>query len=251
MAKTRILVVEDEAIVADDIRKCLEDMGYDASVASSGDMAINKVEENKPDLVMMDVKLEGKMDGIEAASIIKSRFDTPILYLTAYSDEKILERVKITEPFGYLIKPFRERELQINIEIALYRHMMRKKLKESREWFHMTLKSISDAVIATDTTGCVLFMNPPAQSMTGWTLDEARGKPLKEIFNIISEKMGDKRFQTMLIDKNKKKMQIRNSSNVIYDRGNVIGLVLVFQKITGSGASVDSIYCSSICVLKL
>ena len=239
MVQTRILIVEDEAIVADDIRKSLQNMGYDVpSIASSGEVAIKKVEENNPDLVLMDIMLQGEMDGIEAASQIASRFDIPVVYLTAYSDEKILERAKITEPFGYLVKPFRDRELQINIEIALYKHKIGKKLKESREWFYITLKSISDAVIATDPKGCVLFMNPPAQSMTGWTLEEGRGKPLKEVFNIISEKTSDKETQTILIDKNKTKIKIQDSSNVIKDdRGNIIGIVIVFDKIAESSVS--------------
>jgi len=233
MVQTRILVVEDEVIVADDIRRSLQNLGYDVtSIASSGELAIKKVEENTPDLVLMDIMLRGKMDGIEAASQIKSRFDIPVVYLTAYSDENIMERAKITEPFGYLVKPFRDREVQINIEIALYKNKIERKLKESREWFYVTLKSISDAVIATDPKGCVLFMNPTAQSMTGWTLEEVQGKPLKEVFNIISEKTNDNRIQTILIDKSKKKIQIKDSSNVIKDdRGNIIGIVIVFYEI--------------------
>ncbi len=239
MVQTRILVVEDEVIVADDIRRSLQNMGYDVtSIASSGEIAIKKVEENTPDLVLMDIMLQGKMDGIEAASQIKSRFDIPVVYLTAYSDEKIMERAKITEPFGYLIKPFRDREVQINIEIALYKNKIERELKESREWFYVTLKSISDAVIATDPKGCVLFMNPTAQSMTGWALEEVQGKPLKEVFNIISEKTGDNAIQTILIDKSKKKIQIQESNNVIKDdRGNIVGIVIVFRKITRTSVS--------------
>jgi len=231
MAQTRILVVEDEVIVADDIRRSLKNLGYDVpSIVSSGETAIKNVEENRPDLVLMDIMLQGKMDGIEAASNIISRFDIPVLYLTAYSDEKIFERAKITEPFGYLIKPYKDRELEINIEIALYKHRIMKELKESREWFHGTLNSISDAVIATDPKGCVLFMNPPAQSMTGWTLEEAQDKPLKEVFDIASEVTQDQGMQTILMDKNKTKMQIQSSNNIIKDdRGNIIGIVLVFR----------------------
>ncbi|MBU4077034.1 MAG: response regulator [Euryarchaeota archaeon] len=233
MVQTRILVVEDEVIVADDIRRSLQNLGYDVtSIASSGEIAIKNVEENTPDLVLMDIMLQGKMDGIEAASQIKSRFGIPVVYLTAYSDEKIMERAKITEPFGYLIKPFRDREVQINIEIALYKNKIERELKESREWFYVTLKSISDAVIATDPKGCVLFMNPTAQSMTGWAFEEVQGKPLKDVFNIVSEKTDDKGMQTILIDKSKTKIQIQDSNNVIKDdRGNIIGIVLVFRKI--------------------
>lgn len=231
MAQIRILVVEDEVIVADDIRRSLENLGYDVpSIASSGEVAIKKAQEDRPDLVLMDIMLMGEMDGIEAAGTIISRFDIPVVYLTAYSDEKILERAKITEPFGYLIKPYKDRELEINIEIALYKHRVMKELKESREWFYGTLNSINDAVIATDPKGCVLFMNPPAQSFTGWTLKEAQGKPLKEVFNIASEKNDDKGDMTILTSKGKTKVQIQSSNNIIKDdRGNIIGIVLVFR----------------------
>ncbi len=231
----QILVVEDEIIVADDIKRSLQNLGYYVpSVVSEGEAAIKKAEENNPDLVLMDIMLKGKMDGIETAGQIRARFNIPVVYLTAYSDKKILERAKITEPFGYIIKPFKERELQINIEIALYKHSMERQLKESRERYHVTLKSISDAVIATDPVGCVLFMNPAAQSMTGWVLEEAKGKPLKDVFDIISEKSIDKANRTLLIAKNKVKIPIDSTSDTIKDeRGNIIGIVLVFRKIAG------------------
>src|SRR3989337_1291461 len=119
----KILVVEDESIVAEDIRKSLLNMGYSVpSIASSGEEAIKKASEHKPDLVLMDIMLEGEIDGIKAADIIRSSSDIPVIFQTAYSDDKILARAKITEPFGYIIKPFKERELRINIKIALYKH---------------------------------------------------------------------------------------------------------------------------------
>jgi len=136
----------------------------------------------------MDIVLQGEMDGIEAAGQIHAHFNIPVVYLTAYSDEKTLLRAKITEPFGYIIKPFKERELQVAIEISLFKNDMEQKLKEKNEWFSVTLNSISDGVIATDSKGCVLFMNTIAQSMTGWEMYLAEGKPLKEVLNIVSEK---------------------------------------------------------------
>jgi PAS domain S-box-containing protein len=236
MLKTRILVVEDEAIVAEDIGRSLLNLGYAvASKASSGKEAIKKAQETNPGLVLMDIVLQGEMDGIETANQIKTLFDIPVVYLTAFSDEKTLERAKITEPFGYMVKPFRERELHIIIEMALFKHSIEKKLKESREWFSVTLKSIGDAVIATDPEGYVLFMNPVALSMTGWKLEEARGKPLKDIFNIINEKAGEgQRSQTILISKDNKRISIRENSDAIKDeKGNIIGIVLVFSEIQG------------------
>lgn len=124
MAKEKILVVEDERIVAKDIVKSLQRLGYKvvASVAS-GEEALQKVIEAQPDLVLMDIMLKGKMDGIETTEEIHKNFDIPVIYLTAYADEKTLGRAKITEPFGYIIKPFDERDLHTTIEIALRRHL--------------------------------------------------------------------------------------------------------------------------------
>ena len=130
--KAKILIVEDKAITADDLKRSLERLGYlVSSVVSSGDEAIKKAEEDKPDLVLMDIKLqEDKMDGIEAASQIRSRFNIPVIYTTAYTDKETLQQAIKTEPYGYITKPFREREIHSNIEIALYKHNAEKTIVE-------------------------------------------------------------------------------------------------------------------------
>lgn len=123
MTNAKIMIVEDEWILAEDTQNRLQDLGYVvSSLASTGKEAIQKVEEEKPDLVLTDIVLEGEMDGIEVAKQIYSRFDIPFIYLTAYADDKILERIKITEPFGYIVKPFTNEDLKITIELALYKH---------------------------------------------------------------------------------------------------------------------------------
>jgi len=120
MVKAKILVVDDERIIANDIQDMLKDMGYDVpAIASSGEEAIKKAEEIKPDLVLMNIGLKGDMDGIDAAAHIHNRFDIPVVYVTAYMDEKRLERAKVTKPFGYIIKPFEDKELASAIEKAL------------------------------------------------------------------------------------------------------------------------------------
>ena len=130
MTKARILVVEDEGIVALNIQSSLESLGYDVPVVvASGEEAIEEAERTRPDLVLMDIMLEGEWDGVEAAEQIRQRFNIPVIYLTAYADENTLQRAKIAEPFGYLLKPFEERELHTTIEIALYKH----KAEEERE----------------------------------------------------------------------------------------------------------------------
>ncbi len=121
--KAKILVVEDDRYVAIYIKQTLESFGFDAiEIAVSGEEAIQKAKEMNSDVVLMDIVLKGKMDGIEAAEIIKEQLGIPIIYLTAYSDDKMVKRAKATKPVGYLLKPFQQRDLQQGIEIALQQH---------------------------------------------------------------------------------------------------------------------------------
>ena len=123
MNTDKIMVVEDEWVVADQLCKDLKDLGYTVcSTASTGDEAIKKVEVDRPDLILMDIVLKGKIDGIEAADRVNSQFNIPILYLTAYTNQEYIERAKQTNPFGYLLKPYNQNELYANIEMALHKH---------------------------------------------------------------------------------------------------------------------------------
>lgn len=123
MAAPRILIVEDEGLVALDLKDRLESFGYEVSgVLCSGEIAVEKIETLRPDLVLMDIMLIGEMDGIMTAEEIRKRLNIPVVYLTAYSEEKIIQKAKITEPYGYIIKPYNDRDLHIAIEIALYKH---------------------------------------------------------------------------------------------------------------------------------
>jgi CheY-like chemotaxis protein len=156
----KIMVVEDESIIAEDIRMSLIKKGYDVPfVVSMGEVAVEKVKENKPDLILMDIMLAGKMDGIETASAIRSKFDIPVIFLTAYCDENILARAKITEPFGYLIKPFKDRDLFITIEMSLYKHKMEKELRRSKEFFESILEGIVTGVWVTDKNDVLVYSN--------------------------------------------------------------------------------------------
>lgn len=151
MKKKNIMVVEDERIVADDIKMSLQRLGYIVpAVAFTGEDAIKKAKETRPDLVLMDIVLQGEMDGIEATAVIQSRYNIPIVYLTAYADEKTLERAKITEPFGYILKPFEDRDLHTTIEMALHKHKIERMLKEKdkrlREILEETVRALASAV---------------------------------------------------------------------------------------------------------
>lgn len=142
MGSARILLVEDEGIIAKDIRESLEGMGYEVvGIEVSGEKAIRRAERDSPDLVLMDIVLQGPVDGITAADEIRNCCGVPVVYLTAYADEQVLNRAKVTEPFGYLIKPFEEKELNFTIEMALYKHKLDRKLRDSKQQYQSLLES--------------------------------------------------------------------------------------------------------------
>ncbi len=121
MAEAKIMIVEDEVLFAKNLQELLERLGYTVpALVATGEEAIEKAGEMKPDLVLMDIVLKGGMDGIEAADLIRTRFKIPVVYLTAYADDKTVQRAKITEPYGYVVKPLEERDLHVTLEIALY-----------------------------------------------------------------------------------------------------------------------------------
>ena len=146
-AQHSIIVVEDEVIVAGHIEKKLKSRGYDVkAVVHSGEDAVRKAGELRPDLVLMDIRLDGEMDGVQAAEQIRGLFDIPVVYLTAYADEETLRRARITEPFGYIIKPYEARELHCAIEIAVYKHEMEQKLKASEERYALAARGANDGL---------------------------------------------------------------------------------------------------------
>src|SRR5215831_9734873 len=147
MAHTQILIVEDEPIIARDLEETLRHLGYDvAGIASSGEEAVRKVEEQRPGLVLMDIVLRGSMDGIETTACIQARCDIPFVYLSAYSDSEILKRAQKTYPYGYLIKPFTDHELAVAIERALFNHEMNEWINGDEQWAAVTLQGIRDGV---------------------------------------------------------------------------------------------------------
>lgn len=172
MSKERILVVEDERIVAEDIKLRLNGLAYTVcGIAFSGEEAVKKIGEMRPDLVLMDIILEGSMDGIEAASLVKSRFGIPVIYLTAYADDETLERAKMTEPFGYLLKPFEDRDLKTTIEMALYKFRMERMLRESERRYRGVVENAHDAIYIQTANG-FQYVNPAFEKLTGFKKEE-------------------------------------------------------------------------------
>ncbi|CAN5540963.1 hypothetical protein BH10CHL1_BH10CHL1_18610 [soil metagenome] len=248
MTQSKILIVEDEGIVAMELQDRLENMGYDVvGVATTGEMAIEKTAHFRPNLILMDIKLKGKTDGITATEQIRAQFDIPIIFLTAYADEHTLQRAKMTAPYGYLLKPFEERELYITIDLALHKHSIEAKIKAEGSWLMQTLNAIGDAVIATNAQGQINFINQAAASLTGWSQTEALGQDATQIFQLVDEAtntllenpiskalrkglLEDSASETLLLDKTGISRPIDNCVAPIRDKtGQIIEVVLVFR----------------------
>ena len=169
-----ILVVEDEIIVALDLKRCLQGMGYQVvQVVTSGEKAVTAAKNKKPDLVLMDIRLQGKMDGIEAAKVINSQYDVPVVYLTAYADDQTLQQATAAGPYGYLVKPFEPRELKTTIEVALFKHKMEQELKESQERFREIFEQNFDAIVLIKRDNFELIdLNPGAVSLFQFSKEE-------------------------------------------------------------------------------
>ncbi|MBC7473611.1 MAG: response regulator, partial [Candidatus Sericytochromatia bacterium] len=241
----KILIVEDQSIVSMDIQNRLKNLNYTiAGTSSSGAGAIKKAEETSPDLVLMDIMLKGDMDGIDAAKQIIMRFDIPIIYITAYADSNTLQRAKITEPFGYILKPFEEKELKATIEMALYRHKMEKKLKEREQWFNSTLKSINDPIITTDKEFNITFVNSTAKKFFDCEENQIIRKNLSDIMKVKKDNFTQVDFlnhhsedstaevKEIIIVKNQEKIISKTISLIKDDDNQTIGYVVLFKDLT-------------------
>ncbi|MDP8979125.1 MAG: sigma 54-interacting transcriptional regulator [Acidobacteriota bacterium] len=185
MRPARIMIVEDERITAEDIHDILTHLGYTVTaMVSTGAGAIFEAERSRPDLVMMDIRIQGDMDGIQAAREIRDRFDIPVVYLTAHADRETLDRAKLAEPLGYLIKPFQESELLASIEMALHKQKADRLSKQKDEILSATIQSIGEAMIATDMDGGITLMSLPAESWTGWTGADGRGARIDQVLQL-------------------------------------------------------------------
>ncbi len=197
MSTARILIVEDEKIISLDLRHRLESFGFAVcGTAANAEEAIARVEELSPDLVLMDIMLPGDRDGIDAAYEIKKTSDVPLIFLTAYADDRTRERAKAAEPVGYVLKPFKDRELFTTIDIALYKSRIDRRLRHQERTMAAILNSIGDGLIATAGDERILFMNPVAERLTGWTGDDARDRPLSEVLTIRDDGSGPMTFGT-------------------------------------------------------
>jgi diguanylate cyclase (GGDEF)-like protein/PAS domain S-box-containing protein len=251
MFARKILVVEDEKVLASNIRKSLQKLGYSVSeITKSGEEAIKKVAETHPHLVLIDICLAGEIDGVHVADIIQNQFHVPVVYLTECSEYKTLDKNQLSEPFSYIVKPFIESDLHFAIEMTLYKHQSKKILYEEKQRLAAIINSMGCAVIVTYANGCIQMMNPRAELITGWKQSEAFGKDLVEVVNLVDKDVGEKienlakdviepgeildlPENCTLITKDGKEIAIGDNVAPIRDQnGNITGAVLVFQDIT-------------------
>ena len=194
MENANIVIVEDEYIVALDIKMHLQRFGYRVpALFASGEDLLERIEAVDPDLVLMDIKLQGRLDGLETAKIVWEKHGVPVVMLTAFSDEASLERAKTVFPFGYVIKPFEERELRATIVLALYKHEMENRLRERERLFSATFSSIPDAVFVFDSADCLDYMNPAAEKMTGRSFSAAWGETRDALIRLDEMDSGEMR----------------------------------------------------------
>lgn len=247
----KVLIVENELVISTNLRLLLTRVGYTiAGITGFGEEVLPMLETIDADIILMDIGLNGKMDGIETAHRIREKKDIPIVFLTANTDAATFQRAKATQPYGYIHKPFDIMQIQTSVEMAIERFKVDRDLNEQRIWLSTTLTSIGDGVIATDRHGAVKFMNPVAEKLTGYTQQEAVGRQLPEIFQIINEStretvpnpvdlvLKDGRTiglanHTILIAKDGTEYNIDDAAAPIYDANHTItGVVLTFRDIT-------------------
>ena len=178
----RILIVEDEVLVAGSMERKLVKFGYEvAGTCSSAGEALEKMEEERPDIVIMDIKLDGETDGIETAAVIEKDYGVPVIFITAYADDGTIERAKTTKPYGYIVKPFSEQELKSNIEIALYRHRAEEELKEREQQYRNAFRSMEEGIIVADRAMIIRVANPALTALLHIPEETLEGLPLTDL----------------------------------------------------------------------
>jgi DNA-binding NtrC family response regulator len=251
----RILIVEDERITAEDLQETLTELGYVVTAAvSNGADAVKQAELDTPDLALMDVRIQGEMDGTQTARILRERFNVPVIYLTAHADSSTLARAKDAVPLGYVTKPFQEAALHASIEIALHKHLEEQKARGQEQLLESTLRAMTEGVISFDAGETITLFNAAAEAWTGRGVQDVLGRPVHEVVHIVSATTGEPLSprwilamgegvlcelpaNAALLSADGELRPICGSSAPIRDhRGRLSGAVLVFGRGSQSGA---------------
>lgn len=233
MAKPKILIVEDELLIADDLRETLLSFGYEVTkIVSSGEDTLREIIKNAPDLVLMDIKIKGDLDGIDTAEIIFNQFNIPVIFLSAFSSEDTINRAKIADSYGFLEKPYETRELFLATDFALYKHSSLKKVYASNLLFDAILQSISEIVVATDSNGLITFMNSAAEKFFGLKEYETKGVSLNKLLLFDDIKLFDDPNIKKLKTKDAKiKMVELKTSKLHAEKGSLLGELTIVKEI--------------------
>lgn len=235
--ESSILIVEDERLVAEDLRATLEQHGYPVvAVVGSGERAIEKAEALRPHLVLMDINLDGKMDGISAAAAIRQRHGTPVVYLTAFSNDETLARARGTDAFGFIVKPFQEKGVIAAIEMALGKHQAEHARLQREEMMRSGLMNLPLGVIMTDQSGCIVFANATARHHIGRSLDGEAGVPLDQVFLETSPLLGAPPGSALpeergaILEMTGRRLDVAYSQELLRgDDGREIGRIIIYQ----------------------
>ena len=236
--QANILLVEDEQVLALDILKSLEQRGYSVlESVDTGEKALSLLAENKVDLVLLDIKLKGSMDGIELAKEIRERFSVPFIFFSTFSDSRTLSRAKKTQPYGYITKSCHRDDLFSMIEMALYRRRMEHEARKKEELLSVTLKSISDAVIGASIEGNILTWNGGAEHIFGYTADEAVGRNL----TLLTPPLYPNELPEIL-DRIKKGLEVEHYETVRrHKSGSIINVSLNINPIRGEDNKINGV----------
>ena len=192
MQPKKILIVEDEGVVALSLQAVLNKMGYMVvGIAITGNEAIRMVTDLHPDVILMDIHIKGDKDGIQTTAKINEVSDVPVIYLTAYADDETVSRALKTRSHSYLVKPYNPRELYSNIEFAIYKRRLKDRIGTHRENLELLLTKIPDTGIIFDTNGKVVYLNSAAETLTGWKSEELIGRNVFDILNISVSQVDD------------------------------------------------------------
>ena len=244
--RIRILIVENEGLVGCDMATQLGNLGYQVvGSVKSGEQALTAVEELHPDLLLMDVQLDGRLDGIETARLLKRKSSAAVIYVTACADLDTVSRARETQPAGYLLKPFSEDELRLTVELAATRYLEDQETRRREQSYFEAFQSLGDGVIAADLAGGITFMNPAGARITGWTCEEVVGRSLNETFRLFTTSGDPAEIQVVdeygshpqrvvwLTNKLGERLPIHDRTTALRDqRNSLTGLIILFRRAT-------------------
>jgi two-component system, cell cycle sensor histidine kinase and response regulator CckA len=251
---SRILIVEDEGIIAGHIASRLARTGYDVvGVAESSEEALRKIDEVKPDLVLMDIRIKGSLDGVQTTAKMRQTHDIPVIYLTAHTDQQTVDRAKVTGAFGFLTKPIHHTSLATAIEMAIHKHRADKSAREQRAWLSTVLAAMADAMVVINREGKVQFLNYPAEKLTGFGNQEAQQMHITELLPVEDISSGADRSEILsvlpearmtfqiprnlrAIERSGRSFPIEGEISPSLDGDQVVGAVLTFRDATARQA---------------